>query len=211
MRESRCGLPCFLDGSLDGLTRFNAGEGIAAGLHLFDADTSRWNVPHVRDTCGDTNVVLISWAQRARGFIVADEAASAVRDVTDLRGRRVVARNSEAGSQMHFDHITAQARVGHDEFDIVETVRTETDAALCILEGKADVAFGLKSLAALYKLCFVPVAEERYDLIIDRRAYFEEPLQTLFAFCGTATFHEKAAELAGYDVSGLGQVRWNGA
>lgn len=34
LRESRCGMATLFDGSLDGLSRFAAGEGQATGLHL---------------------------------------------------------------------------------------------------------------------------------------------------------------------------------
>ena len=59
LRESRCGLATFFDGSLDGLHRFNDGEGIASGLHLFDPTTKDWNVPIVRRRFADRPVVLV--------------------------------------------------------------------------------------------------------------------------------------------------------
>ena len=52
VRESRCGLASYFDGSSDGLTRFLAREGVAAGLHLLDAEGREWNIPTVARTCG---------------------------------------------------------------------------------------------------------------------------------------------------------------
>ncbi|MEO1206057.1 MAG: helix-turn-helix transcriptional regulator [Pseudomonadota bacterium] len=210
LRESRCGLPCFFDGSMDGLRRFAAHEGIATGLHLFDATTEDWNISHVHAACGRDGVVLVEWAQRTRGLIIGAGVPSHVRHVADLKGLRLVARQAEAGSQMHFDHLVACAGLKPTDLDVVETVRSESEAALAILEGKADVAFGLQSLAELYKLRFVPVTRERYDLAIDHHAYFEPALQTLLSFCATEPFRAKASTLAGYDVDGLGRVHWNG-
>ena len=51
---------------------------------------------------------------------------------------------------------------------------------------------------------------ERYDLLAWRREYFEPPLQKLLAITRTARFRERAESFGGYDVSGLGTVRWNG-
>jgi len=51
---------------------------------------------------------------------------------------------------------------------------------------------------------------ERFDLLVDRRAWFEPPLQRLADFCRSAVFATKAAELPGYDVAGLGRVHFNG-
>jgi len=47
LRESRCGLATFLDGSLDGIERFANGEGVATGLHVYAPDADAWNVPLV--------------------------------------------------------------------------------------------------------------------------------------------------------------------
>ena len=55
----------------------------------------------------------------------------------------------------------------------------------------------------------MPLIEERYDIAVWRAAYFEEPMQKLLTFARTARFAERAKTLAGYDVSGLGAVRYN--
>jgi hypothetical protein len=51
---------------------------------------------------------------------------------------------------------------------------------------------------------------ERFDLLVDRAAWFDPPLQRLFNFCRSPAFLARAAELAGYDVRGFGRVQFNG-
>ena len=53
--------------------------------------------------------------------------------------------------------------------------------------------------------------EERYDLVIWRRDYFENPFQTLLRFAASNAFLRRAVEIRGYDISGLGRIRLNGA
>jgi putative molybdopterin biosynthesis protein len=67
---------------------------------------------------------------------------------------------------------------------------------------------GLEAAARQCRLGFVPLAQERFDLLIDRRAYFEAPVQALLAFARGAALRDKAARLTGYDVTDLGRVRW---
>ncbi len=43
-----------------------------------------------------------------------------------------------------------------------------------------------------------------------RRDYFEAPVQKLLAFAKTDAFQARAADMAGYDTSALGQVVYNG-
>jgi molybdate-binding protein len=66
-------------------------------------------------------------------------------------------------------------------------------------------------MARQFRLGFAPLMEERFDLVVDRRAYFEPPLQRLLTFTRGPAFAAKAAEMGGYDVSAHGRVVWNGA
>ena len=211
LRESRSGLATFLDGSLDGIERFARGEGVATGLHVYLPNTDGWNDTLVRDRFAHDPVVLIEFALRDRGLIVTPAQQAEIRAITGLRGRRVVPRQPEAGSQVLLAYLLERDGLGPDDVEFAAVARTETDAALAVLEGKADAAFGLRGLARQYGLAFVPIVQERFDLLVDRRAWFEPPLQRLTAFCRTPAFATKAGELQGYDVSGFGRVHFNGA
>jgi molybdate-binding protein len=65
-------------------------------------------------------------------------------------------------------------------------------------------------VARQFRLGFVPLFRERYDLAVWRREAFERPLQKLLALCRSAAFATRAAELGGYEIGGLGRVRYNG-
>ncbi|CFX16450.1 conserved protein of unknown function [Candidatus Filomicrobium marinum] len=208
--ESRCGIATFFDGSSDGLERFCSRQGIAAGIHLIDAATGDWNVPIVNARLGLASCILVEWAWRRRGLIVAKGQAEKFATIGDLKGHRVVPRQPEAGSQILLEHVMAENGLSDTDVQFIPAARSETDAAVAVLEGKADAAFGLEALAAKYRLDFVPICNERYDLLVDRRAWFEPPMQKLLAFCRSSTFTECAADYAGYDVSGFGRVHFNG-
>jgi molybdate-binding protein len=77
-----------------------------------------------------------------------------------------------------------------------------------VAAGEADVALGLEAAARQFRLGFVPIVEERFDLLVNRRCYFTEPVQALLAFAGSDAMARKANSLRGYDLSGLGKVRW---
>lgn len=210
LRESHCGLATYFDSSRDGLERFAAREGIATGLHIFDAESSSWNAPIARQMLSHEPVVLIEWALRQRGLIVAAGNPREISSISDLKGRRLVARQPTAGSQVLLEHRLGEAGLSPDDVTFVGPALSEADAVLLVQEDKAEAAFGLSALAAQYRLDFIALAQERFDLLIDRRSYFEPPLQALFAFTRTERFQAKAGDLAGYDVAGLGTVHFNG-
>ena len=80
---------------------------------------------------------------------------------------------------------------------------------MAVGEGRADAGLGIATAAHQARLGFVPLIEERYDIAVWRAAYFDQPVQKLLAFARTARFAERAKALTGYDVSGLGAVRYN--
>ncbi|MCB1801069.1 MAG: helix-turn-helix transcriptional regulator [Gammaproteobacteria bacterium] len=209
LRESGCGLATLLDGSMDGLERFARGEGVAAGMHVYDAAHDSWNIDLVRARLVDAPAALIEFTWRERGLIVAHGREGETPGLSMLKGRRVVPRQAGAGSQVLLEQLLEQAGVSASSVSWTEVARTESDAAMAVLEGKADATLGLRAIASKLKLGFVPILRERYDLLVDRAAWFDPPLQALMTFCRTPAFAEKAAEFAGYDVSGLGTVRFN--
>ena len=209
IRESGSGLATYFDGSLDGLTRFAAGEGVAAGLHLFDPDGGDWNVKVVAERFAGQPVALCEFAWRERGLLVAEGNPRGIATIADLKGLRVAPRQPGSGTQVLFDHYLATAGVA-GAIAPVHPTRTETDAALAVAEGKADAAFGIRSVAQQYRLGFVPVVRERYDILVWHRTWFQEPLQALFRFCRTDAFLKRVREIGGYDVSELGRVRHTG-
>jgi excisionase family DNA binding protein len=210
LRESRCGLASYFDSSLDGVERFAEGAGIATGLHLYDTDSDSWNRAAVEERFARERVVLVEWAKRARGIILPAAAAAEVSGLADLAGKKVVPRQAEAGSQVVLEALLRKQSVDRDSIDWTRPARSEVDAVVEVVEGRADAAFGLATLASQYRLGFVPVIDERYDILIDRRAWFEPTWQNFIGFCASPEFERHAAELAGYNGSGRFSVHFNG-
>ncbi len=209
LRESRSGLATFFDGSEDGLDRFAQGEGLATGLHIYDPGSDTWNIDTVATRFAHTPVVLVEFAWRSRGLIVrADETAIA--GPRDLAGRRIAPRQDGAGSQTLLRLLLDRAGLCADDMEMTDPMLTETDAAQAVAEGRADAALGLAGLAEQWNLGFRPVVDERFDLLVDRHAWFEPPFQAFLEFCRGPRFAKRAQALGGYRTEGLGRVQFNG-
>lgn len=207
--ESGAGLPSLFESSLDGLSRMQRGEACAAGVHLREADG--YNCQHVTRQLAGQPVVVVEWAVRTQGLLVTQGNPLAIRKVADIRHRRVMPRQKSAGSFVLLSHVLGAAGLGIEDVDITDqTARSESELAAAIADGRADAGVGLQAMAHRFGLGFVPLVEERYDLVVWRRAWFEPALQTLMSFAAGARFAEKAAQLTGYDISGAGTVHLNG-
>lgn len=209
LRQSRCGLATYFDGSHDGLERFAARGGVAAGLHLFDPGSGSWNVPAVTARCAGSNCVLVRFARRSRGLVLAP-GATGITGLADLAGRSVVPRQPEAGAQTLFRQLAQRAGLRGADVNFVAEARSESDAVQTVARGTGEATLGLASLAQLFGLRFVPLLEEPYDLLVDRAAWFDGPWQTFHAFLRGPAFADAAREMGGYDLSDAGAVIWNG-
>ena len=212
LRESGCGLAMMSGGSLDGLEAVLAGDAQMCGLHVLDGDSGTYNRNLVAEASAGFDLVLIEWAWREQGLVVAQGNPLGIATVADLKAKkaRVVARQSSAGSQILLAHLLAGAGIEMAALDVLAgPAGNETDLGLAVLEGKADAGLAIAEVAQQYRLDFIPLKRERFDLLVRRRDYFEEPMVKLLAFAQSDPFLVRAAEMAGYDVSGLGNVVYN--
>jgi excisionase family DNA binding protein len=209
LRESGSGLAAFFDGSADGLERFARHEGVACGTHL--RETDGWNVATVQAQFEQNNVVLVEFARRVRGLIVAHGNPLGLSDIASITGKRVARRQDGAASQLLFNQLLSDAGLDTSDIEAVDDcARTEDELGMQVFDGRADAAFGLASVASRLRLGFIPQLEERFDLLVWRQAWFEPAFQRLLSFMAGDRFMDKAASLGGYDISALGTVHFNG-
>lgn len=214
LREAETGLAVSFGGSLDGLRRMAKGDAVMAGTHLAEdgvAIGEGWNVAHVRRQLAGQPVVVLEWARRRQGLIVAPDNPLAIETIAQLKRRTIAARQREAGAFVLLSRLLEDAGMKMSELKLMPApARTEADVAAAVAAGKADAGVAIEAVARQYRLGFVPLVEERYDLVIWRRSAFEPAMQRLLALTRSAQFRERADSLGGYDVSHAGTVHYNG-
>lgn len=211
VRESRCGLALLTQGSSDGLARLAAGQVAAALLHLPAEDLSDFNRPQADARLRGRGVALLEWARRDQGLLVAPGNPLGLHGVADLArpGVRVATRQAGAGSAALLERLLVREGIDPRGVGGGPVASSETDLALAVRGDRADVGLGALAAARVLGLDFVPLLVERLDLAVSRAAWFEPPLQALFAFARGPLAAERARALGGYDLTSIGTVRWN--
>jgi putative molybdopterin biosynthesis protein len=202
-----------INGSTEGLKRFVAGNAVICGIHLLDGGSGEYNVPMVKELAGLEDIVLIEWARREQGLLMAPGNPLGIRGLTDLQRTKakIIERQEGAGSRILLAHLLAKAGLSREDLVILpEAARSHTDVGFAICSGQADVGLAVYAIAKQLRLEFLPLCTERFDLVIRRRDYFEPTFQQLLQFARSEPFRDKAAEMGGYDLSGFGTVHYNG-
>jgi molybdate-binding protein len=213
LRESGSGLASLAEGSEAGLLRFTRGEIVAAAIHLHaDEDAADdANIAALKRGADLHDAVLIAFARREQGFVVAAGNPLGIADIGDLADKRVrVAMRPEgAGAQLLLRALLYRRKLGIERLRRVNPPSpTGPDIAQAIRAGRADCGIAARAVAQNAGLDFIPILWERFDLAVRPRHYFRPPLQALVSFMRSSAFAQRARELGGYDVAEAGAVRY---
>ncbi|WP_435102877.1 substrate-binding domain-containing protein [Arhodomonas sp. AD133] len=212
LRESHADLGLLCQGSGDGVERLLDGRAQLAGLHVLDPASGAYNDPVRLGLGGMRDLVMIEWAEREQGLVVAPGNPLGLTAIADLQrpGVRIARRQHGAGAATLFHHLLETAGIDPRSLALApRPALTEDDLALEVRDGRADCGLAVEAAARRHGLDFLPLARERFDLAMRRRSYFEAPMQRLMAFVQSTTFRERATALGGYDVSRCATVRYN--
>ena len=78
--------------------------------------------------------------------------------------------------------------------------------AVAVLSGKVDVGLGIKSAAKALGLDFVPLIEERYDLLIPGAVFETEMMQAVLRVIATPLFQQTVEAMGGYSTRETGRL-----
>lgn len=151
-------------GSEGGLAAVRRGECDVAGIHLHDPRTGTYNTPFL-----GPGLVLVPGYGRLQGVVFrrgderfeGKEAAAAVAEAARLPGVVMINRNRGSGTRSLYDRLLGDARPqGYG----VEASSHHAIAA-AVAQGRADFGIAIDIVAQGRGLGFLPIAEERFDLV----------------------------------------------
>jgi len=213
LRDSGSGLASLPEGSENGLRRLGRGEVMMAAIHLhrMSGDDESANPDTVVVAPGLHDAVVIAFVRREQGLLVAPGNPLGLTDIAAVVGRkaRLAQRQAGAGAQLLLLGLLARAGLPADALPRAVTEHaTGSDLAQAVRSGRADCGIAPRAVAVATGLDFVPLAWERFDLVLRQRDYFRAGPQARFAFIRSAAFRDRAQELGGYDVDQSGAVRF---
>ncbi len=192
-------------GSLDGLVNLRQGLCQISGSHLLD-ESGKYNTPFVHHLFPDRDMEVIALAYRTQGLILAKGNPKNIKKISDLAKPQIrfVNRNAGSGTRLWFDSELRKLHIPTNKVNGYDTVvKTHSEAATLIARNKADVSLGLQAAAHQQGLDFIPLFEERYDLVLPREN--EGALLPLLDYIQTADFHNLLSSLTGYNTAHSGE------
>jgi putative molybdopterin biosynthesis protein len=196
-------------GSMAGLMALKRGECQLAGAHLLDPETGNYNLTHIKKIFKDKNIALITLVERQQGFYVKKGNPKNIKNIDDLKSNKIsfVNRQRGAGTRVLFDYllhkkdINAAEISGYDQEEF-----THIAAAIAVGRGSADAALGIEAAAKATEVDFIPVTEERYDLILFEKDLQDPRIEYLISLLRNNAIQKKIKKLGGYTTEKTGEI-----
>ncbi len=196
-------------GSQGGLVALQRREAHLAGSHLLDPETGEYNITYLSKFLPEIPIKLLALVLREQGFMVTKGNPMNIKGLHDLTRSeiRFVNRQRGAGTRVLLDyHLTLQGISISSIKGYQMEEYTHLGVAAAIASGRADCGLGIAAAAQALDLDFIPLFQERYDLVIPKEHADSQLLAPLFNIIAGNEFRERIMAMPGYDASIMGKV-----
>lgn len=178
-----------------------------AGIHLASSDDPDAHDRAARETAWGSRATLVNLARWRQGLVVAPGNPLGIGPGSELLrpGLRFALRDPGAGAQRLLERELARAGGRATELSGPAGLAADhVDVARLVRWGVADVGVAIESVAIAHGLDFLPLAEERFDLIVTASAMDDPAVSRFLDLIDRPSFRAEAAGIPGYDLSQAG-------
>jgi putative molybdopterin biosynthesis protein len=199
-------------GSMGGIMAIRRGEAHLAGCHLLDEETGEYNISFLQRFLPGLPLRLINLCYRQQGLIVPKNNPKNITSFQDIadNGLSFINRQAGAGTRLLTDKILKEAKISPAEIPgYAHEEYTHMSVAAAVASGSVDTGMGILAAAKALNLDFMPLAEERYDLIIPEQFISDPKVEAVLELMrSNRTFHGEILSLGGYDLRDCGKIMY---
>jgi putative molybdopterin biosynthesis protein len=198
-------LPCPSLRALDLLARHQVH---IAGLHVRDSTGSDFNTELVRKTFSPGTVEMLTLATWRAGLIVAPGNPLGIGGIEDLfrPDLRFATREEGSGALITLHQCLRDAGLDPGALSPAACMSSHIEVALATRYGVVDVGIAVETVALGLGLEFLPLSEERFDLVFPANAIDDGSLSPLLDTLTSGPFRNYLAASPGYDVTLTGST-----
>ena len=199
-------------GSMGGLQALRRNLCHIATSHLLQENEDEYNFNFAIKEL-DEMPAIVNFCRREQGILIQEGNPKKIDSVVDLHrpGMSIVNRALGTGTRLLLDHELKKAGIKGEKIPgYSHEVPRHLDVGLEILSGRADAGPGIRAVADLLGIGFIPLRWERYDLMIFKERFFDEGVQRFLGLLHEKDFKKLAESSTGYDLSYSGKMVFPG-
>ena len=198
-------------GSSAALESLKRREVHVAGLHIVDEKTGESNLPYLRKHLVGDNYLVVTFAVWEEGLILRRGNPKRIHKIESLSRRDVkfINREEGAGARNLLDQQLTRAGMQRTDINGYDFLAdSHFTVARRIADGSVDAGVGVRSVASLFGLDFLPLRSSRYDLVIPKEYLTtHSSIAHLLEAIVSRQFRTEIEALGGYDTTETGIVR----
>jgi excisionase family DNA binding protein len=195
-------------GSMGGIRALRQNLCHIASSHLLQENETEYNFDFATQELNRMPAV-VNFCRREQGLLLQKDNPKQIKTIADLAkpGIRIVNRPLGTGTRLLFDRELCKVGVSGEKIEGYQReIQKHIDVGIEILSGRADAGPGIRPVASLLGLDFIPLRWERYDLLIHRERFFDRGVQLFVGILHEPAFADEARKFEGYDVSLSGKM-----
>jgi len=198
-------------GSLAGIMAFKKGITDLVTTHILDPEKKVYNIPILQSHVPDKRWRLINIAKRITGIAVRKGNPKNIKGVEDIarEGVKFVNRQFGSGTRVLFDTLLKEKGIEKERIDGYDREEpSHTRVGVLIKECVADCGITTFSVAKLFDLDFIPLAEEDFDLLVSEDFTKEKKFEIIYGIITSDDFKRRLEALGGYRTEETGRVKY---
>ncbi len=197
-------------GSYNGLFNLYNNKASIASCHLWDWETSKYNIDFVKKLVPGIPCTIINLTYRMQGFYVQKGNPKNIQGWDDLKREDLNYINREIGCGVRvlLDGKLRELNIPTNKINGYNYEESSHLAvASAIARGKGDFGLGVEKVAKqIDNIDFIPLQRERYDLVI-KTENLENPIyREILNIINSDQFKDELEGLGGYDLKDTGKI-----
>jgi len=196
-------------GSLQGIQSLARMRGQACCTHILDVETGEYNLPVLERMLSPAKYVVVHLWCRKQGLIVGKGNHLGIRTLEDIveKGARFINRNAGSGTRILLDYLLRERGLdGREIPGFADEEDTHMGAAQKIFFGEADVGLGIEYVTHLLGLDFIPLREEKFDLVVPEELWPTVTMRKFVSYLNPTRVKSLSTTLPGYDLKDTGKL-----
>ncbi|MBN2372910.1 helix-turn-helix transcriptional regulator [bacterium] len=195
-------------GSMKGINALKKGWCHICAAHMLQKEDEDYNLAYIKDMFHE-GFMIVNFAYRTQGLILEAKNPKNVQGIKDIARPdiKIVNRQSGTGTRFLLEYELERNNIDIKNVKGYNTIcLSHLDVGIEILSGRADIGLGIQAVAQILGLAFIPLRNERFDLIVRKDLSSDIKIQTFVRFLRSKDIRDYSQRFAGYDLKDMGLI-----
>ncbi len=196
-------------GSINGLKILKRNAATMSCVHILDLEKRAYTLSYMDRYLSAEGYAVVQLFFREQGLFVKKGNPKGVGSLKDVARNDIVYvnRNQGTGTRLLFDFLIGEEKIAPDRIKgYTKEVGSHIEAGLTVLKGDGDCALGIRYIANILDLDFVPLFNERFDMVIPEEHFHSMQTKSFLSFFEQQRLLSNINDFTGYDLSNTGGI-----